>query len=148
MNQMSIWAALFSLTQTTDAAEAIAKMEADPKLVKQFANLTVGQDWATVRSQIETREDAERLLEIADEWCSFSKAEQKERLEEMKDLFCLSTETQSIKDALAHLDSNDEWDGFIDMVNDPEVFEQDGDEATKEGMLELVEVSFGANQMN
>lgn len=148
MNQMSIWAALFSLTQTTDAAEAIAKMEADPKLVKQFANLTVGQDWATVRSQIETREDAERLLEIADEWCSFSKAEQKERLEEMKDLFCLSTETQSIKDALAHLDSNDEWDGFIDMVNDPEVFEQDGDEATKEGMLELLEVSFGANQMN
>jgi chaperonin cofactor prefoldin len=148
MNQMSIWAALFSLTQTTDAAEAIAKMEADPKLVKQFANLTVGQDWATVRSQIETREDAERLLEIADEWCSFSKAEQKERLEEMKDLFCLSTETQSIKEALAHLDSNDEWDGFIDMVNDPEVFEQDGDEATKEGMLELLEVSFGANQMN
>jgi hypothetical protein len=148
MNQMSIWAALFSLTETTDIAEAIARMEADPTLAKKFADLTVGQDWAAVRPQMQTREDADRLLEIADEWCSFTKAEQKERLEEMKDLFCLSTETQSIKEALAHLDSNDEWDGFIDMVNDPEVFEQDGDEATKEGMLELVEVSFGANQMN
>ena len=63
MNQMSIWAALFSLTETTDIAEAIARMEADPTLAKKFADLTVGQDWAAVRPQMQTREDADRLLE-------------------------------------------------------------------------------------
>jgi hypothetical protein len=29
------------------------------------------------------------------------------------------------------------------MLNDPDVFEQDGDPTSKEAMLELVEVAFG-----
>jgi len=144
MTQMSIWAALYSLTQTTDMDEATKKLDASAELANEFSGLTAGQDSAQTRTQFTTREDADRMLEIAGEWCSFSDAEKAERIEEMQELFCFSTETKTIAEAIAHLDSSDEWEDFIDMVNDPEVFEQDGDAATKEGMLELVEVSFGA----
>lgn len=145
MKQMSIWAALYSLTQTTDMEDAAEQLDASPDMAAEFARLTSGQEWAQLRSEMKNREDAGRMLEIAEEWCSFSDAEKAERREEMQELFCFSTETKTIAEAIAHLDSNDEWEDFIDMVNDPEVFEQDGDAATKEGMLELVEVSFGAD---
>lgn len=147
MTQMSIWTAVYSLTQTTDMDEAAGQLDASPELANEFSSLTAGQDWAQTRSQMVTREDADRMLEIAEEWCSFPDSEKTERLEEMEELFCFSTDTKTIADAIAHLDSNDEWEDFIDMVNDPEVFEQEGDPATKEGMLELVEVSFGADAL-
>lgn len=147
MKKMSMWAALYSLTQTTDIAEAIARVDADPEMAKKFGALTSGHPWEQLRPQLETREDAERMMEIAEEWCSFSAKEQAERSEEMQELFCFSTDTKTLAEAIAHLDSSDEWEDFIDMINDPEVFEQDGVPATKEGMLELVEVSFGAEAL-
>ncbi len=147
MKQMSIWAALYSLTQTTDMDEAAGQLDTSAEKADEFARLTSGQAWSQVRSEMKNREDAGRMLEIAEEWCSFSDAEKAERKEEMQELFCFSTDTKTIAEAIAHLDSNDEWEDFIDMVNDPEVFEQDGDAATKEGMLELVEVSFGADAL-
>lgn len=147
MKQMSTWAAVYSLTQTTDMTEAAGQLDASPELAERFSGLTAGQDWAQARPHMTTREDADRMLEIAEEWCSFPDREKAERLEELQELFCFSTDTKSIADAIAHLDSSDEWEDFIDMINDPEIFEQDGVPATKEGMLELVEVSFGADAL-
>lgn len=147
MKQLSIWAAVYSLTQTTAMDEAAGQMDSNTEKADEFTRLTSGQTWSEVRSDMVNREDADRMLEIAEEWCSFPDSERAERQEEMEELFCFSTETKTIADAISHLDSNDEWEDFIDMINDPEIFEQDGVPATKEGMLELVEVSFGTDAL-
>ena len=143
MDKMSKWVALYSLTRTTDLKQAISMMENDPVLRGKLDKQINASDWTHLASQLKNPEQADRLLEIAEEWCSFSKAEQKERLEEMQDLFCLSTDTKTVAEAIAHLDATDEWEDFIAMINDPEVFEQDGEPTSKEALLELVEVSFG-----
>jgi hypothetical protein len=143
MNKMSKWAALYNLTRTTDMEEAISMVEKDPVLRGKLDRQINASDWTHLGSQLDNPERANRLLEIAEEWCSFSKAEQKERLDEMQDLFCLSTDTKTVAEAIAHLDAADEWEDFIAMLNDPDVFEQDGDPTSKEAMLELVEVAFG-----
>lgn len=143
MDKMSKWVALYSLTQTTDIEAAIAKVDSDPALRGELDKLVSTDDWTrllgTVKKDIG---QAERLLEIAEEWGSFSAKERKERREEMRELFCFSTDTKTVAEAIAHLDDNDEWDDFIDMVNDPEVFEQDGEPASKPSLLELVSVAF------
>lgn len=144
MNKMSKWVALYSLTQTTDIQAAIAMVESDQAMRCELDKLVSKDDWAALLDMVKTDIDqAERLLEIAEEWCGFSAEEREERMEEMRELFCFSTDTKTVAEAIAHLDDNDEWDDFIDMVNDPEVFEQDGEPATKESLLELVSVAFG-----
>ncbi|MCJ7556687.1 MAG: hypothetical protein MUP90_07210 [Gammaproteobacteria bacterium] len=147
MNKMSKWAALYSLTQTTEIEAAIGMMEQDQALRGKLDKLISVDDWMHLGSQVKNPDQANRLLEIAEEWCSFSDEEREERLEEMQELFCLSTETKTVAEAIAHLDQNDEWDDFIDMVNDPEVFEQDGEPASKESLLELVSVAFGMDAL-
>ena len=143
MDKISKWVALYSLTQTADIEAAIAKVDSDPALRGELDKLVSTDDWTrllgTVKKDIG---QAERLLEIAEEWASFSAKERKERREEMRELFCFSTDTKTVAEAIAHLDDNDEWDDFIDMVNDPEVFEQDGEPASKTSLLELVSVAF------
>jgi len=144
MDKMSKWVALYSLTRNTDIDAAITMVESDPVLRAKLESLVGADNWAGFRSQIKKdRDQAEKLLEIADEWCSFSDEEREERIEEMRELFCFSTDTRTVAEAIAHLDKNHEWEDFIGMVNDPEVFEQDGEPASKESLLELVEVAFG-----
>jgi Cft2 family RNA processing exonuclease len=143
MNKTSIWVALYNVTQTTSIDTALSMIEQNPGLRAKLDKLAGAKAWNTLKGQRDNREQANRLLEIAQEWSGFSKAEQKERLDEISELFCYSTETTTVAEAIAHLDSHDEWDDFIDMINDPEVFEQDGEPTNKEDMLELVEVAFG-----
>jgi hypothetical protein len=143
MNHMSKWVALHSLTRSTSLEEAIALVDEDPVLEDKLNMLISAECFASLRDHQGNPERADRLLEIAEEWCSFSRSEQQERLEEMRKLFCYSTDTEEVADAIAQLDAEDQWEDFIDMINDPEVFEQDGEPTTRQEMLELVEVAFG-----